>query len=211
DVQMYHRKLNGLTSLATGFEGIDKGDYELGEGSVWGVDFLIKKKWKYGRTWLSYTFSQVNYEFPEFFDPDFPAGHDQRHTIYFVNQVDWRKWEASVGWNYASGLPYAAFDSFNIMKQDMGPDIVNPIYEAYNDRRLSAQHNLNLSAAYKLAPKDATWKGIIGISLYNIYQNENAYSRDSWVELRPGSPPIVRTNNKLNLRFTPNAVIRFEW
>ncbi|MEL7194892.1 MAG: TonB-dependent receptor [Bacteroidota bacterium] len=211
DVQMYHRKLNGLTSLATGFEGINDGDYELGEGSVWGVDFLIKKKWKYGRTWLSYTLSQVNYEFPDFFDPDFPAGHDQRHTIYFVNQVNWRKWEASVGWNYASGLPYAAFDSFKIMKQDMGPDIVSPIYEAYNDHRLPSQHNLNLSAAYKLAPKDATWKGIIGISLYNIYQNENAYSRDSWVELRPGSPPIVRTNNKINLRFTPNAVVRFKW
>lgn len=172
---------------------------------------MIKKKWKYFKTWLSYTLSQVVYEFPEFLDPSFAADHDQRHALYWVNQFDWGRWETTLGWSYYAGLPFATFDSFTIEKRPMVPDIVSPIYDSYNARRLPSQHNLNFSMAYQLSPSEATWKGVLGISLYNIYQNENLYDRESWVELRQGNPPVIRTNNKINLRFTPNAVIRFEW
>ena len=48
DVQSYLKNVNGLTSLATGFDEELTGKFHLGSSKIRGLDILIKKRWAEG-------------------------------------------------------------------------------------------------------------------------------------------------------------------
>ena len=211
DLQAYHKKIAGLTSLATGFDPTPQ-EYDLGYSTIRGVDLLLKKRWNWYSTWISYSLSQVDYEFVTFFDPEFAAPYDQRHSLSWANLFDFGSLECSLGWKLSSGKPFSVLDRFEIVKGAMGKDVVHPFYQAYNDHTLPMQHHLDASVLYKLQDsKNGKWRGVIGLSLFNIYQQENIFNREYFVDLRRNESPKIERVDKRSLGFTPNAVIRLEW
>ncbi len=216
DVQSYHKEVNGLSSLATGFDEGLSNKFHLGDGTVRGLDVLLKKRWGDFRSWVSYSVSEIEHEFPTFFDQRFPGPTDERHVFNWANQWTIGKFECSLGWKYSSGRTHTNKDFFDVLEvadSEPGPrEIVVPVVNEFNSERLSAQHQLDASVLYKLIPKNSKkGQGTIGLSLYNIYHHRNVYSREMYIDKRGMAPPRLEYVDRVGLGFTPNFVFRWEW
>lgn len=208
DIQSYYKKISGLTSLSVGFDEIPKEEYDRGISTIRGIDFLIKKRWRNYRTWLSYTLSKVDYDFNRFSMRTFPASYDQRHFLQWANLFKVRNFELSLGWKLASGKPYTLITGHRPgMSMNNGP---RAIYGDFNGERLPLQHHLDASISYHFKTKSA-WKGVIGLSFFNIYNQRNVYNRTYFLMLEPQRPPVIESRDKETLGFMPNAVFRMEW
>lgn len=206
DIQAYYKKISGLTSLSIGFEDIPKEEYDQGVSTIRGIDFLIKKRWKRYRTWLSYTLSKVDYNFPKFSRRIFNASYDQTHFLHWTNMYKIGNLEFSLGWKLTSGKPYTKMKDF---KRKMDMSGYNLIYGGFNKERLPLQHRLDASISYHFKTK-SRFKGMIGLSFFNIYNQQNIYNREYFLTVLDMKPKIEFKDRK-TLNFTPNVVLRVEW
>lgn len=215
DVQSYYKNIDGLTSLATGFDAELTGRFHLGKAKIRGLDFLIKKRWKNYSSWMSYSLSKVRHEFSSFFDKEFDASNDQPHNFHWVHLWGYKNFEFSLGWKYASGTPFSLKENYTIEIQQgmMGPvENILPLVNEYNSERLPARHQLDASILYNFYPKNnGNWKGKIGLSFFNIYNQTNIYNRGFFMDIRPNIIPSIEYTDQLELGFTPNFVLRFEF
>jgi hypothetical protein len=212
DLQVYRKRIDDLTSLSIGFEAGPGNRYHLGTGMVRGLDLLVKKRWHNYKTWLSYSISQVTYLFPGFFDPVFPAPFDQRHVLHWAHLFKYKGWEASLGFKLATGRPYALMDDFQVLTNPMGKEQIRPVFDEYNGERLPWQHQLDVSLLYRLNPEAVSRpRAVLGISLFNVYNQENIYSREYFVDMGRNRPRQIDFIDRMHLGFTPNAVLRLEW
>ncbi len=214
DVQTYVKNINGLTSLATGFDEELTGRFHLGNAKIRGLDILVKKRWGNYSSWLSYSYSKVNYQFNTFFDTKFSAANDQPHNFHWVNLLTYHNFEFSLGWKIASGTPYSLKENYMIQINQgmMVPrESIRPVVNEYNGERLPARHQLDASILYKFYPKNPEkWTGRIGVSLFNIYNQTNIFNRGFFMDIRPNIMPSLEYTDQLELGFTPNFVLRFE-
>ena len=214
DFQSYYKKINGLSSLSTGFdEGL--GTKNPGESPIQGIDLLIKKKWKNYRSWLSYSISKTDYKFPSFFDKDFPSPIDQRHTFHWVNAFHFGNFQCSIGWKLASGKPYSLIENYEIrVDQNNGqPDInyISPLVDSYNSENLPFEHQLDASFSYQFQAKGSPFNSILSLSLFNIYSQRNTYNRSFFIDNKPNENASLIYLNKVNMGFTPNLSFRVNW
>lgn len=212
DVQAYWRRMDNLSSLAIGFDGGMGGQFFLGSGSARGMDFLIRKRWRNFRSWISYSLSEVLYDFPEFEQQVFHAAHDQRHQLNIVNQLTAGNFEFSVGWRMNTGIPYTRVLGLQSFIDPNGNESSRPLFDSYHAERLPLQHQLDASVLYHFGPKSSSFRGTIGLSVLNLYNRRNVYDQDVFVDRPPMMrPPRLVTVEKIDLRLTPNAVVRIEF
>lgn len=214
DVQSYFKNVNGLTSLATGFDEDLTGQFHLGSAKIRGLDVLVKKRWRNYSSWISYSLSKVEHQFNTFFDTEFYASNDQPHNFHWVNMWSYRNFEFSLGWKIASGTPYSLKENYMIHIEQgmMGPrESIRPLENEYNGERLPARHQLDASILYNFHSKTSRkWRGKIGVSFFNIYNQTNTYRRGFFMDIRPNFLPKLEYTDQLELGFTPNFVLRFE-
>ena len=211
DVQAYIKEIKGLSSLATAFI-VGPERIQPGSSSSKGIDILIKKRWNDLRVWSSYSLSEANYNFPSFIFPKFPAPFDQRHVLNWAAQWTKGSFEFALGFQIYSGTPYSKMDNFKLVAGNNGNLLVEPIYGDYNNYNLPVQHHLDASVLYKFGSKNnQKFRGVIGISFFNIYNQENIYSRNYFVGKAQDLAQQINVNDNVGLGFTPNAVVRFEW
>ena len=201
DVESYVKDISGLTSFTKGFSANQLNlDYASGNSSIFGIDVLIKKKIKNFRTWLSYTYSTNNFYFPDLQPTKFPGTFDQRHVLSWANTYKYKRFQASIGWQFATGKPYSIAT---------GIDIDELVYNEQNNGRLANYHKLDLSAFYDFYfSSKKKVKSRIGLSFINIYDNDNQI--DTNFDIDPnvnGNNRIVQQFN-LGLTATPNFVFR---
>lgn len=213
DGQLYRKRSKGMSALAIGLLAGPQQGFDQGSSQVYGLDLLVKKRWGGFSSWLSYSLSEVNFEFPTFFDPQFPASYDQRHQLKWANVLEWKDWTFSLGWQWGSGLPYSLMRDFDLRPNPSGNGVnVVPIYDAYNGQRLRSLHQMDASVMYKVRRKDSPrWTGVIGLSLINIYDQANIYEREYFVENRPDAPRRILFEESVNLGVAPNFIFRMEW
>ena len=219
DVDAYYKQLTDIVNFSSNPElssGLLRGD-----ATAQGIDFLIKKRWKNFRSWISYSIGRVTYHFEDFDSEPFTAPFNQTHTFKWVNTLRWRQFEFSSSFKIASGKPYTPIA--NVIKTEAeDPDEVEEeelwkiVHGKMNSKTLPLFHQLDLTVFYSF-PKnpDKGWKGKIGISCFNIYNQKNVLSRfyDLEVDLEDADNPMIETYaiDKYYLSITPNAVIRFEF
>ena len=212
DIQTYLKHIDGLTSLATGFDPTPRQGFDIGSSDVRGIDILVKKRWKNFRTWFSYSLSKADYRFDTFFDAEFPAPYDQRHVFNWANIFSVGQFEISLGLEIATGRPYNLLNKFEVFTNPTGRLAAHPVVSEYYTENLPLQHHLDASFLYKIEPKGKQkFRTLIGLSFYNIYGQKNIYSREYFVDIRPDVTPHISFSDKAGLGFTPNAVLRFEW
>lgn len=210
DIQAYAKNINGISSLSSDFDiNIKK---ELGDIKAKGIDILVKKRWKKYRTWLSYSLSESVYEFNDFFDEQFFAPYDQRHTLSWVHLYEKNNFEFSFGLEFTTGNRYSFMKDFRIEEDDMNREVYVSIYDELYGDNLSFQHRADASIRYNFIPnKNKRLKGVIGLSVLNIYDNRNYYARDYFVRQFPNMAEEIQFINKAHVGFTPNMVFRLEW
>ncbi|PTM11204.1 MAG: hypothetical protein DA408_14170 [Bacteroidetes bacterium] len=215
-VQAYAKKVTGLTSLSSGFDQGLSNRYHLGDAHIRGLDILVKKRWNNYKSWLSYSFSQIDYHFPTFFDTDFAAAIDQPHALNWAHLWTFGNLECSLGWTISSGRPYSASSNFEVLPappNSPGPrETVRPLVHAFNSERLPAEHQLDASLVYQFTPSLLHLSSLrVGLSFYNIYHHRNIYNREIYIDNRPNRPSALAYNDKVNMGFTPNFILRLTW
>ncbi len=213
DIESYYKNTKGLTSFTRGFNISQSDDPFIGSSEAIGIDFLIKKRIENYRSWVSYSFAQNLFTFDELNNGEsFFGNFDVRHSLSWSHSYQWNNFEASLGWNFRTGIPYTPADG---VREVNGDDEIN--YGEVNSARLASYHRLDMSASYKFSFREnSKWRGKIGFSLLNLYNRENELSRV--YELNRGVDNDINTSglrlrevNKTSLGITPNLVFRIDF
>ena len=209
DVDAYYKDVKGLTSFTLGFDNINQPTFSKGKSKVYGIDVLIKKKINNYRTWLSYSYINNKFKFSEINNGNsFLGNFDISHQLTWSHSFEWNNFNLSLGWSIRSGTPYTK--ALGIIETI---DNVLIDFAEINSKRLPTYHRLDLSTTYKFNfTKNKKWKGKLGFSLQNIYDNKNILSRTYKTRQREiDGTNVLRVINKSSLGITPNMLFRIEF
>jgi hypothetical protein len=151
-----------------------EGELRIGEGTSYGLEFLVRKNDGRLNGWVSYTLSRTERIVPEINHGDaYPAPYDKPHDIAIVlnYEISKRIW-VSGNWIYSTGLP-VTFPTGRFAY--MGN--IAPVYSDRNSYRMPDYHRLDLSVS--LAGKDKPgrkWGWDLNLSAYNAYARKNAWT-----------------------------------
>ncbi len=210
DVDFYYKNTDGLVLLT---RDITTGGlpYISGVSKTLGMDFLLKKRIGNYRSWISYTLSKTKYLYEQLNSGDpFNGSYDIPHSLLWSHTYFLNKFEFSLGWRWRSGTPYT--EATGIAIGNRGKEKIE--YDSNtNAQRLPSYHKLDFSSTYKFSmSKNKKVQGKVGISLLNVFNQQNILSRS--YELRIIREPrqverkILVEVDRLSLGVTPNAVFR---
>ena len=202
DLDLYQKNITGLTSLSKGFQTVNS-DYSEGKNDVKGIDFLLQKKWKNYSSWLSYSYSNAKFTFSNINKGNpFLGSLDVKHHFLWSHNFKLGAYNFSLGWNYRTGIPYT-----NGTKIDSDNQIIYD--DELNKSRLPSYHKLDFSGTYSFNfSTDKKWKGKVGLSLLNIYNQKNVLQRNFSVHTDENNHQMISRNDTFSLGFTPNIVFR---
>ncbi len=189
DLELYQRTTNNITRQLT------PGTDQNGRIVTRGADLFLKKRWRKLETWISYSLSKVETEFEEVTTEAF---FNQRHILNITGLLNLRQWGIAVSWGYSTGMPV------NIPAIDPDFNDGQTTLTIPYSNRFPAQHQLDASATYKFWNKSKNWRGMIGLSFVNLYNQENIIN-------------IFQNNTKINnpyrtaVGFAPNLQVNLSF
>lgn len=159
DVELYSKETHGLTYPGSQFGKV------RGTLSTQGIDVFLKKRWASIEAWISYSLSKTQISFEE----TVLAHFDQRHNFSAVFLFKMERFNASASWALLSGMPvYLPEIDPNAPGSNGQHDLDVPYTETF-----PFQHQLDLSCTYKFWKRKQSWRGVIGFSALNVYDNRN--------------------------------------
>nr|WP_246615738.1 TonB-dependent receptor plug domain-containing protein [Aquimarina litoralis] len=198
EIDAYYKNIDGLTSLTNGFNNINN-DLSTGESDVVGVDVLLKRRFKNFRTWIGYTFNNIEYTFPEFQEASFPGNNDITHNFRISNTLKIKDWEFSLGWIWRSGAP---FTDANLVDEDIN-------FGTPNGQNLPNYHRLDASLTYHFdITKNKDWRGQIGASVLNLYNRQVPIAINYQLDENADGDAELDIIRQQSLGITPNITLR---
>ncbi|WBX72487.1 TonB-dependent receptor plug domain-containing protein [Tenacibaculum retecalamus] len=209
DLDTYVKSVSGMTSQTRGYND-QTTDFSNGEGKIFGIDLLINKKFKNYRTWINYSYTKNQFKFLDLENTFFPANHDITNYFSWSHAFKYKNYEFSLGWSHRSGNPYTKALELKT-DTNTGSLLIVLDTDHINSNRLPKYHRLDGSITYSFSFSEK-WKGKLGFSILNIYNQKNIISR-SYTAI-----PILNNDNtitfelgkidKLSLGINPNLVFR---
>ena len=195
DVELYQKEVNNVIR-----PGGNQTPNLTGDLDVKGIDVLVKKRWEGFESWISYSLSQAQETFrvPQQ-GPDplvtRDAFYDQRHVMNLKLIAPVNRWNLAMSWSLMSGVPVYEADPDEILNNDA------PRYDLGYTGNFPVQHQLDLSASYRFSKLSASWRGVVGFSILNVYDRQNIIN---------GFQERVNINNTIRygLGFSPNLQIK---
>lgn len=150
-------------------------------------------------TWISYTFNNNNYHFPNFEYPRFPNNFKMEHNVSWAGMYEKNNFKIALGAKLSSGRPTTSPDNSKT-------ELLNPVlaYNKPNNTHLNIFSQINLSSTYKWE----TSNGIeykLGVSILNILNKKNEISKYYRINSLTNSIEEVGT---FSLQRTPNVSFR---
>jgi len=182
-------------------------NFFAGEAYSRGVEFLAQKKYGDLTGWVSYTLGEAMNYFNMYSVDYFPANQDVRHEFKIVGMYNFRRFDFSANWIYASGRPYTAPSGAYTIDLLGGSSQDFFTVTSKNYLRLPDYHRLDLSVTYKLL---RGWKsekrrkeiGYVGFSLFNVYNHLNTWYKQYTIV----DGQVLETNINY-LGITPNLTL----
>jgi len=151
-----------------------EGEIRIGEGTSYGLEFLLRKNAGKLNGWISYTYSRTQRKVPGInYGNTYTAPYDKPHDLAIVlnYEITRRIW-VSGNWVYSTGLP-VTFPTGRF--EYMGN--VAPVYSNRNAYRMPDYHRLDLSISLAGKDKpDRKWDWDLNLSAYNAYARKNAWT-----------------------------------
>ncbi len=206
ELDTYFKEISGLTTLNIGFIDIDDFTFKDGESKVKGMDFYLKKQINKYKTWVSYTWSSVKNHFEEINEgADFPANTDIINNFYWSHEYSFKNFQFALGWRWHTGKPYSKAEEK--LTDNQGNETL--FYKEINSLRLPNYNRMDFSSTYVFdIAKRNNIQGTIGISVLNIFNNENLLNRS--YSINPIDNEINTIDTKSLERVT-NFVFRLTW
>jgi hypothetical protein len=197
--ELYYKTQNNIISYIDGYNSNSfifrnsqlNGNWEnaitSGKSKSWGLELSIDKQAGEIQGAISYTLAWAYHQFDMLNQGKiFPSPYDRRHNFSISGNYSFKRdWDLGVNWVFASGapitLPIATYNSIDYDLQTAKPSTPT-IWDQYpilmmnerNSFRMKPYHRLDLSLQrnYKLKKNR---KGILKISIYNVYNRKNPY------------------------------------
>ncbi|MEO0552816.1 MAG: TonB-dependent receptor [Bacteroidota bacterium] len=227
DTEFYSKDIEGIIARNFIPDLIEEDGLSPGSEQIFGLDFTIRRKWKNFRSWLSYSFQDSSVELPELELNDFVSALNLRHQLQVSQTWKLNRYEFSLGFAIKTGVPFTNAEGLTFVDTpdpDDEPDDdfeepeeeFEPFYEIRygetNANRLPVYRRLDFSVWYKF-PKNTTAKfnGELGISVLNVLNRKNLYSRAFTVDQDENENAAVFRNDRALLGFTPNVSVRIRF
>lgn len=188
DLELYIRNTNNVT-LQTNSDKLEKGKLKSKGG-----DLFVKKRWNNFEALFSYSLSEVNTDFGQ----TLPIYFDQRHILHVTGLWHLDPINLAVTWGYFSGMPVVVPDfetNEGSSQNDLDIEYTN---------RFPHMHQLDVSATYAFTNAKKSWKGIVGLSFVNLYDQDNI------VNIFQNEPPINDPYRK-TIAFAPNLQLSVQF
>ena len=211
-VEGYHKNLSGISEYKQYVFGGPQGiryeeNFYNGNGYAKGLEFLIQKKYGRFNGWASYTLAEARNKFDIYGSEYISANQDVTHEFKLVKIFNYKRWDFSTTWVYATGRPYTAPSGAYSL------NLIDGSTEDYftttdkNSVRLADYHRLDVALNYQLYANDYSRTnkseiGHIGFSIFNIYDRTNTWYNQ--YEVIEGE--IIETNINY-LGFMPNITL----
>ena len=180
-IELYHKDLDNLVEYAENTRPDENigtnpdNNLVFGEGTSYGAEFFIKRKFGELNGWLGYTWSKTDREFDDLNNGDpFPAKFDRRHDLSVV--VDWTP---SHRWNFGAIFVYATGNALTLPVQRYFLEgLVTDVYGSRNGYRLVPYHRADVSATFFPKKNDDPGRKVERrwvFSVYNLYNRANPY------------------------------------
>jgi ferric enterobactin receptor len=210
--ESYYKKINNLTEYSLRFNPSPMGvsydeNFFNGYGFSKGIEFLAQKKSGKFNGWVSYTLGEALNHFDIYSDSYYPANQDVTHEFKVVSLYQYKRWDFSATWIYATGRPYTApSGAYSITLLDGTTQDFFTV-TSKNGLRLPDYHRCDISVNYKLlagnkGDKKRKEVGYIGFSIFNLYDRKNIWYKQYTIE----DGEILETNINY-LGITPNLTL----
>ncbi|MGD0343121.1 MAG: TonB-dependent receptor, partial [Bacteroidales bacterium] len=212
----YYKKIHNLTEYSLRINASPMGinyneNFFNGYGFSRGVEFLAQKNSGNLNGWISYTLGEAKNHFDVYSDTYYPANQDVTHEFKIVGLYNYKRWDFSANWIFATGRPYTApSGAYSITLLDGTTQDFFTV-TSKNSLRLPDYHRLDILASYKLlmgmkGDKKRREIGYISFSLFNVYNRQNIwYKQFTIVEGK-----VIETNVTY-LGITPNLTISLKF
>ena len=167
-----------------------------GKGWAYGTEFLVRKSTGKFTGWIGYTLSWTLQQFKELnFGKKFYARYDRRHDVSIVLMYEVNKRiSLSAAWVYATGNAVTIPESISVV-EGLDKNIYKYLAKKYgvseegywwyntietygerNNQRMQPFHHLDVGIQIKTKKSmNRKWEGMWEISVYNVYNNKNAF------------------------------------
>ncbi|MEM6321316.1 MAG: carboxypeptidase-like regulatory domain-containing protein [Bacteroidota bacterium] len=229
DLEAYYNQTDGLSTLGPSF-GSSSASTEIdffstGSATARGIDLLMQKRWRTYQTWLNYSFSRINFNFPELLETSFTATHEQQHNLSWTNSYTYKKWAISLSYQYKTGLPFtdgiAVGEDIDFEDLERTGNIAESTfyfveYGEPNAQRLPNYSRLDAGISYRPTFKKTALRAELTFSIINLLNRTNTFQRNFFLdnlaeeEDEFSQPQLFGTDKRL-LRRTPLLVARIYW
>lgn len=201
-VENYYKKVTGINSTGQGFQNQLEFLKINGEYEVFGSEILVQKKINRFITWLSYTFNDNNYYFPNYTLPIFSNNFELDHVVTWAGIYEKENLKIAIGSKWYSGRPETTPATSVINASNPANPTID--YNAPNNKHLESFFQVNFSTTYKW--KD--FKGTqyrFGFSILNVLNRKNEINEYYRINTTSNSIEDVKT---FALKRTPNLSFR---
>ena len=214
--EAYYKKIHNLTEYSLRINASPMGinyneNFFNGYGFSRGIEFLVQKNSGNFNGWISYTLGEAKNHFDVYSDTYYPANQDVTNELKIVGLYNYKRWDFSANWIFATGRPYTApSGAYSITLLDGTTQDFFTV-TSKNSLRLPDYHRLDILASYKLlmgnkGDRKRREIGYISFSLFNVYNRQNIwYKQFTIVEGK-----VIETNVTY-LGITPNLTISLKF
>lgn len=229
DIEGYYHQTVGLSTLGPSFgtssAGAEIDDFSTGSAKAMGFDFLIKKRWRGYQSWLNYSLTKIDFNFPELpIGHPFTASNEQRHNLNWTNSYTYKKWNFTLSYQFKSGLPFTDgvgvgsdvdLDDFE-ETGDLAESTYYFIeYDGPNEKRLPDYQRLDAGISYRPTFKNSGLNAELTFSMINLLNRTNTFRRDFYLDDLSEEDAVVQPQlfgiDKRLLKRTPLVSVRLYW
>ncbi|MBD3285963.1 TonB-dependent receptor plug domain-containing protein, partial [candidate division WOR-3 bacterium] len=169
-LELYCKDLRNIRETCSG---------QPGQGFSYGTEVLFK----YGTSWLGYSYSVVRYRFE---DEWFYPLHDSRHNLHVVLNLPFPKgWGLTSTWTLNSGFPYSGVIGFYQYVDHWGREVWYPVYGQKGEFRYPPYHRLDIGVS-KRFPLFKKYEGSLYFQVLNVYARANVLLYDDYFDQTSG-------------------------
>jgi hypothetical protein len=219
DAEGYYRDVSNITSVSL-TTPLRENPFIHGNIKTMGADLLVRKQWKSVDAWVSYSYSDSHMQFDSINEgKSFYSLYDQTNILDIAGSYRIGQWKLSLVWKYRTGL--AVLTGIRTKMLSGAPTSVNttsttqpppppgtpppppppPSEEGYTNR-FPDYHQLDASVYYSFPKEVKKYKGSIGVSVLNCYDQINIIEQN-------------KSNNRLVSRvmpgISPNLFLTFSF
>ncbi len=202
NTDFYYKDVNGIITRSQGFQNQFEFIQDHGSYNVYGIDFLINKRFKNISTWLSYSYADNEYTFLNLNETKFPNNIDVRHNLNVAVAYSINDFKLSGGINWHSGKPITEPQSDNAIENS----IIN--YKKPNSSRTTDYLRIDFSTTYKFKITKKI-RALGGISIWNALNEENISNK--FYKIHNSDENAIDEVKQFGLSFIPNIVFRLNF